>query len=92
MTYLYLIQKKEFIDKNIYKIGLLKSIDRINKNHKIILLIKDEYNLINLKSLDKSMIEKFQKLKKNYFIGNENSIKYFMFFIYKYIDNYVLSK
>jgi hypothetical protein len=89
MTYLYLIQKKEFIDKNIYKIGLLKSIDRINKNHKIILLIKDEYNLINLKTLNTIMMSKFQKLKKNYFIGNENSIKYFMS---QYIKNLYLNK
>ena len=89
MTYLYLIQKNEFIDKNIYKIGLLKSIDKINKNHKIILLIKDEYKLINLKSLDTSMIEKFQKLKKNYFIGNENSMKYF---ISQYIKNLYINE
>jgi len=79
MSYLYLIQKKEFLDKNIYKIGLLKSIEKINKNHNIILLIKDENNLINLKLLNNELCNKFNRYdKKYYFEADENSIKYFV--------------
>lgn len=90
MSYLYLIQKKEFLDRNIYKIGLLKSIDKINKNHNVVLLIKDEYKLVNLKVLNSLMLDKFDKFeKKNYFIGNENNIKYF---ISRYVKNLYLNK
>jgi dephospho-CoA kinase len=79
MNYLYLIQKKEFLDKPIYKIGLLKSIEKINKNHNIILLIKDENKLINLESLNNKLCNKFNRYdKKYYFEANENSIKYFV--------------
>jgi hypothetical protein len=90
MFFLYLIQKNELKSKNIYKIGLLKSIEKIDKNHKIILLIKDENNLINLKNLIDSMNTKFEKYNnKNYFIGNENEMIYF---VSQYVKNLYITK
>lgn len=79
MTYLYLIQKKEYINTNIFKIGILKSIENIDKTNKIILLLNDQQNLVNLNDLKQIMLSKFTIFNsKNYFIGNENQMIYFL--------------
>jgi hypothetical protein len=84
MTYLYLIQKKEYFNTNIFKIGLLKSIENIDKTNKVILLLNDQQNLVNLNNLKQSMMTKFTKFNsKNYFIGNENQMIYFLSNYYK---------
>jgi len=90
MSYLYLIQKKEFLNKNIYKIGLIKSLEKVNKNHKIIFTIKDDNNLIKLNLLNRELSTKFQKYeKKNYFMGDSNELQ---FFISQYVKNLCVDK
>lgn len=75
MNYLYLIQKKENLGTNLYKIGLLKTKEKINKNHKICLLLNNYNKLINLSNLSNDLSNKFLKHEKNnYFIGNENDL------------------
>jgi hypothetical protein len=97
MNYLYLIQKKEYINQDIFKIGLLSENkkDNINKEHRIILLIKNEYNCINFNELIELLKQNFVtyndddgKIKNNYFIGDSEKIMLFIlqYFKYKYFE------
>jgi hypothetical protein len=97
MNYLYLIQKKEYINQDIFKIGLLSENkkDNINKEHRIILLIKNEYNCINFNELIELLKQNFVthndedgKNKNNYFIGDYEKIMIFIleYFKYKYFE------
>lgn len=77
MSYVYLIQKKSDLNKNIFKFGMLKTVKNINKENKIILLIEDKYNCIKMSELRHLMINKFERGdKKDYFIGNESDMTY----------------
>ena len=83
-NYLYLIQKKENHGTNLFKIGLIRSKDKINKNHRISLLLNNNNKLFKLSNLVREMSNKFLKSsKKNYFIGKENDIKLFILGYYK---------
>lgn len=97
MNYLYLIQKKEYINQDIFKVGIIneKKKDNINKQHKIILLIKNEYNCINFNELIVLLKKTFLtinddagKLKENYFIGDLDKIMLYIiqYFKYKYFE------
>jgi hypothetical protein len=95
MNYLYLIQKKEYINQDIFKVGIISENkkDNINKQHKIILLIKNEYNCINFNELIELLKKTFltvnddeEKIKENYFIGDSEKIMLFIlqYFKHKY--------
>jgi hypothetical protein len=93
MNYLYLIQKKEYINQDIFKVGLIneEKKDNIHKEHKIILLIKNEFNCINfieLIELLKKNFSKFNQKKENYFIADYDKIILFIlkYFKYKYFE------
>jgi len=86
MTFVYLIQKKLHLNQHIFKCGLLKNIKNINQENKIILLIKDVHKCIDFKELISLLEVKYKKYdKKNYFIGSESDLVYF-------INNYYKSK
>jgi hypothetical protein len=79
MSYVYLIQKKSDLNKNIFKFGMLKTKHNINKENKINLLIEDKYKCINFVELKSLLETNFKKHdKKNYFIGNEQDLVYFI--------------
>jgi len=83
-NYLYLIQKKENHGSNLFKIGLIRSKNKINKNHRISLLLNNNNKLFKLYNLVREMSSTFLKSsKKNYFIGKENEIKLFILGYYK---------
>jgi len=97
MNYLYLIQKKEYINQDIFKVGIITETkkDNINKEHKIILLIKNEYNCINFNELIGLLKQTFLtvnnddgKIKENYFIGDSEKIMLFIlqYFKHKYSE------
>jgi hypothetical protein len=96
MNYLYLIQKKEYINQDIFKVGLIseKKKDNINKEHRVILLIKNEYNCINFNELIILLKQNFLthnddgKIKNNYFIGDYEKIMIFIiqYFKHKYFE------
>jgi hypothetical protein len=92
MNYLYLIRKKEYINQDIFKVGIINDNkkDNINKEHQIILFIKNEYNCINFDELIDLLKKTFEELKdkKNYFIGNSEKIMLFIiqYFKFKYCE------
>ena len=92
MNYLYLIQKKEYINQDIFKVGLIneEKKDKIHKEHKIILLIKNEFNCINFNELIELLNKNFIKfeIKENYFIANYDKIILFIikYFKYRYFE------
>jgi hypothetical protein len=97
MNYLYLIQKKEYINQDIFKVGIIteKKKNNINKQHKIILLIKNEYNCINFNELIELLTKTFLTVnndegirKENYFIGDSEKIMLFIlqYFKHKYFE------
>jgi hypothetical protein len=92
MNYLYLIRKKEYINQDIFKVGIIndKKKDNINKEHQIILFIKNEYNCINFNELIELLKKTFEELKekKNYFMGDSEKIMLFIiqYFKFKYCE------
>jgi hypothetical protein len=85
MNYLYLIQKKEDKNTNIYKIGLLKYNNRINKSHDIILLLKNINKCINIDDLTKVLEANFKMVdtKSKYWIGHKTKLIYVISRFYK---------
>lgn len=85
MNYLYLIQKKEDKNTNIYKIGLLKYNNRINKSHDIILLLKNINKCININDLTKVLEANFKVVdtKSRYWNGDKTRLIYIISRFYK---------
>jgi hypothetical protein len=85
MNYLYLIQKKEDKNTDIYKIGLLKYNNRINKSHDIILLLKNINKCININDLTKVLEANFKIVdtKSRYWNGDKTRLIYVISRFYK---------
>ena len=85
MNYLYLIQKKEDKNTNIYKIGLLKYNNRINKSHDIILLLKNINKCININDLTKVLEANFRMVdtRSKYWKGEKTQLIYIISRFYK---------
>jgi hypothetical protein len=85
MNYLYLIQKKEDKNTDIYKIGLLKYNNRINQSHDIILLLKNINKCININDLTKVLEANFKVVDTNskYWKGDKTRLIYIISRFYK---------
>jgi len=86
MNYLYLIQKKQDKDTNVFKVGLLKYNNRINKSHDIILLLENIKKCININDLIKLLKDNFKVVdgtNNKYWIGNKSKLIYVISQFYK---------
>jgi hypothetical protein len=79
MNYLYLIQKKQDKNTDVFKVGLLKYNNRINKSHDIILLLENIKKCININDLIKLLKDNFKVVDKSnnkYWTGDKSKLIY----------------
>jgi len=86
MNYLYLIQKKQDKNTNVFKVGLLKYNNRINKSHNIILLLENIKSCIKMNDLTRLLKDNFKVVDgsdNKYWIGNKSKLIYIISQFYK---------